>query len=52
MKKIALITTLSLVTLGGIALAAIPVKCVQCNGTGWKGPFKCATCGGDGDVGN
>jgi DnaJ-class molecular chaperone len=52
MKKIALITTLSLVALGGIVLAAVPVKCMQCNGTGWKGSYKCASCGGDGDIAN
>jgi DnaJ-class molecular chaperone len=52
MKKIALITALSLTALGGIVLAAVPVKCMQCNGTGWKGSYKCPTCGGDGDVAN
>jgi DnaJ-class molecular chaperone len=52
MKRIALITALSLTALGGIVLAAVPVKCMQCNGTGWKGSYKCASCGGDGDIAN
>jgi len=52
MKKIALITALSLTAIGGVVLAAVPVKCMQCNGTGWKGSYKCASCGGDGDVAN
>jgi hypothetical protein len=52
MKKIALISALSLTALAGIVFAAVPVKCMQCNGSGWKGSYKCASCGGDGDVAN
>ncbi len=52
MRKIALITTLSFAALAGIVYAAVPVKCSQCNGTGWKGSYKCPTCGGDGDIAN
>ena len=52
MKKTVLITTLSLVALGGILWAATPVKCASCKGTGWSGSMKCIGCGGDGDVAN
>lgn len=61
MKKIAIIATLSAVALGSALYAAIPLKsaqgnypmkCNQCNGTGWKGSLKCIACGGDGDTNN
>jgi|GEM_PF-5568907 len=49
MKPLAIIVTLVLAA-AGIA-AAYSVKCNTCNGTGWKGQFRCAVCGGDGDLG-
>ena len=47
-KPVLLIAALILT---GIVVAA-GVKCIHCNGTGWRGNFKCAYCGGDGIVGN
>ena len=49
MKKITL-TVLAIAFTAGAAYAGY--KCTQCNGTGWKGQFKCFTCGGDGETGN
>jgi DnaJ-class molecular chaperone len=50
MKKTAIIITLTTLVAVGIA-AAFSVKCSLCNGTGWRGQFRCNYCGGDGDVG-
>ena len=49
--KTVLIVTTAVLAAAGIA-AAFSVKCASCNGTGWRGNFRCAVCGGDGDVGN
>ena len=27
-------------------------KCIVCNGTGWKGQFRCYACSGTGQIGN
>lgn len=35
-----------------VAALAAGFKCSQCQGTGWKGQFKCVSCGGDGTVGD
>jgi DnaJ-class molecular chaperone len=53
MKKAAIIITLvTLVTLVAVGIAAaFSVKCSFCNGTGWRGQFRCNYCGGDGDIG-
>ena len=50
MKKTTIIITLVILAAVGIP-AAFSVKCSSCNGTGWRGQFRCAVCGGDGDVG-
>jgi len=50
MKKTAIIITLATLVAVGIA-AAFSVKCSFCNGTGWRGQFRCNYCGGDGDIG-
>ncbi len=49
MKYIAIIiaATIAVITIA----SAMSVKCNTCNGTGWKGQFRCAVCGGDGDIG-
>lgn len=48
--KTALMITITILAAASIA-AAFSVKCASCNGTGWRGQFRCAVCGGDGDVG-
>jgi DnaJ-class molecular chaperone len=48
--KTALIVTTAVLAAAGIA-AAFSVKCSLCNGTGWRGQFRCNYCGGDGDIG-
>lgn len=48
MKRIILAAIAAAVA--GTAYAA--TKCIDCNGTGWKGNFKCTSCGGDGVFGN
>jgi DnaJ-class molecular chaperone len=50
MKKTAIIATFAVLAATGIA-AALSVKCSLCNGTGWRGQFRCNYCGGDGDIG-
>ena len=52
MKKCAIITALSIITLGAAVAGYIPLKCSVCNGTGWVGSSKCVRCGGDGDIAN
>lgn len=49
MKHIAIIIAASIAAI--TIAAAFSVKCASCNGTGWRGQFRCPTCGGDGDVG-
>lgn len=36
----------------GDAVTATPIRCNHCNGSGWRGQFKCPVCGGDGDIAN
>lgn len=45
-KKLIIASIIAAIT----ATAYAGAKCMQCNGTGWKGQFKCATCGGDGEI--
>ena len=45
MKKF-VITAVAIATFTSMAFAA---KCIQCNGTGWNGPFRCSPCKGTGD---
>jgi len=34
------------------SMAYAGARCIMCNGSGWKGPYRCSSCGGDGEVGN
>ncbi len=45
-KKLIIASIIAAIT----ATAYAGAKCIQCNGTGWRGQFKCATCGGDGEI--
>ena len=48
MKKKLFITTIAVAILVSSVYAA--TKCIFCNGTGWKGSYKCGYCGGDGEI--
>ena len=47
-KKLIIASIIAAIT----ATAYAGAKCIQCKGTGWNGSYRCASCGGDGEVGN
>ena len=49
MKKY-IVSTIATIVLASAAYAG--AKCIVCKGSGWQGNYRCASCGGDGEIGN